>query len=352
MDPASAEPMHSQGPDGVRWCAGLPGTQKRPMSEAQRELVLVVYRKARDTALGYGVVAALLLPASIGLGVLLGRLLGAQSWWPSAVAMLLFCFGIPVCIAKAIDGARSALPLRRDLEREQLWIFEGTLASAAYEDEDPDVVALVEKGQLERGGSLQCLGVLPNSERLVHVNGRDVEPRRRMHVATTATSPERSVRYSLPPDVKQAFGASFGLKRRRFGDAERRELSAHIARLTSVPWTLFVLTGFMAITISLWMHKGVDHSRDFLGIGWLVAWLMTALRHVRRYLLARRFEDDLEVGWLLSWETPAAQVAMGPQASPPFRTAEVLPISQMDWMIDGKPAAWRRVLQTARGAGR
>jgi hypothetical protein len=82
-----------------------------------------------------------------------------------------------------------------------------------------------------------------------------------------------------------------------------------------------------------------------LGLGWVIAWLLTALRHVRRYLLARRLEDDLQVGWLISWETPEAPRT---PSTPPFSTAEVLPISQMDWMIDGKPAAWRRVIQRAR----
>ncbi len=338
-------------PDDMRWCAGLPGAGKLPMSDAQRALVRAVYRRARDTAFGYGVLSLLLVPSAFGLSVLLGRWLGSQSVWPGALALVLGLFALPLCIAKAIEQGRGAWPLRKDLERGELWLFKGSIAAAAYEEEDPDVIALVEQLHLERGVAEQRLGVLPASARLLHVNGRDLPPTRKLHVATTATSPQRALRYSLPPDVKQAFGATSGLKRRRFGDAERRELSAHIARLTSVPWTLFVLTAFMAVTVSLWLHAGGDHTRDFLGIGWVVAWLMTALRHVRRYLLARRFEDDLEVGWLLSWETPQAQQAMGAQASPPFATAEVLPISQMDWMIDGKPAAWRRVIQHARGAG-
>jgi hypothetical protein len=349
MPSSSNSPLNSHAPDDMRWCAGLPGAGKQALSDAQRALVQRVYREARDAALGYGVCAALLLPAAFGLSVLLGRWLGAHSVWPAAVALLICLFAVPVCIAKAIVQGRAALPLRHDLERGQLWSFEGSIATAGYEDEDPDVVALVEQGLLVRGGPVQRLGVLPASARLLHVNGQDVAPRRRLHVATTASSPERTLRYSLPPDVKQAFGGGGGLKRRRFGEAERRELSAHIARLTSVPWSLVVLTGFVAITVSLWMNKSGDHARDFMGIGWIVAWLMTALRHVRRYLLARRFEDDLEVGWLLSWETPQETRAAG---APPFRTAEVLPISQMDWMIDGKPAAWRRVIQWARPVGR
>ena len=204
-----------------------------------------------------------------------------------------------------------------------------------------------------RGQGEQALGILPTSARLLHINGRDVLPERRLHVAATATPQPNVLRYSLPPDVKHAFGMQNGLKRRRFGDSERQELEQHIGRLTAVPWMLVVLTAFVAITVSGFIVRGMSSSEELMGLGWIVAWTIVAIRHIRSYLLARRFEDDLEVGWILSWETPEPTDARGPAQSAsgvqrmPFSSAEVLPISQMDWMIDGKPAAWRRVIQRA-----
>ncbi len=345
MERENRGPAQSDAPEDMRWCAGLPGAGESRVTDAQHALALRVYHKARDAAFLYALLGATLLPASIGLGYLLGRVFGGESFVPLAAAMVLFFFGIPLAVAKSIDQAKTALPLRRDLTRGVLWIFEGSIAAASYEEEDPDVVALVEEGTLVRGQAAQRIGVLPSSSRLLQINGKDVEPKRKVHVATTAASPERSLRYSLPPDVKQAFGTTVGLKRRRFGEAERKELTSHIARLTAVPFPLFVLTAFMAVTVSLWAVKGMETGRELLGLGWVIAWLLTALRHVRRYLLARRLEDDLQVGWLISWETPEAPRT---PSTPPFSTAEVLPISQMDWMIDGKPAAWRRVIQRAR----
>lgn len=311
-----------------------------------------VYSAARARMFVFGTLSVLLLPVSLVASVRLRAAFGEDSWVPIAFAMMLFFFGLPLAVAKAIAQARLVMPLRADLEAGVVERFGGMIAEASYEDEDPDVVELVAAGSLVRGGGEQVLGVLPTSARLIQVNGRDVLPARRLHVATVAATAHSMLRYSLPPDVKQAFGMQHGLKRRRIGDSERRELDQHIARLTAVPWFLVLLTGFMAITVSGWVVRGFQSSHDFMGVGWIVAWAIVAVRHVRSYLLARRFEDDLEVGWLLSWESPDPIDGRGAGsgsgvAAPgmPFSTAEVLPVSQMDWMIDGKPAAWRRVIQ-------
>jgi hypothetical protein len=342
----------------TRWCAGLPCTGEVPLGEAQRALVMRVYQKERTRTAAFALLALALLPASALVSLWLRSAFGKDSAVPIAFSIMLFFFGLPWTVAKLLGHLRVALPLRRDLANGVLQTFAGTIARARYEEEDPDVVALVDAGSLVRGEGEQVLGVLPVSARLLHVNGRDVLPERRLHIAVTAATRAHALRYSLPPDVKQAFGMQRGLKRRRFGEAERHELGKHIARLTAIPWMLVVLTAFVAITVSSWVVHGVSSSQELLQLGWIVAWAIVAVRHVRAYLLARRFEDDLEVGWLLSWETPDATDsarstgAAGASASPgvlgmPFASAEVLPISQMDWMIDGKPAAWRRVIQRA-----
>jgi hypothetical protein len=330
-----------------RWCASLPYVGEEPITSAQRGLLERVYRVARVRLAVYAMLLALLLPGSMAVGYLLHGYFGSDSFVPLAFSVAVFFFALPLCIAKALVQLRIVWPMRRDLSTNRVWIFEGSIAEAPYEDEDPDVVALVKAGTLVRGATTQRLGLLPLSGRLVHVSGRDVLPERRLHVAMIASAPERTLRYSLPPDVKQSIGAGNALKRRRFMDGERSELSAHIARLTSLPWMLVVLTVFVAITVSFWATHGVHTVEHLLGLGWIVAWMLVATRHIRGYLLARRLENDLEVGWLLSWEPPEDREAPGARAHLPFKRAEVLPVSQMDWMIDGKPAPWRRVIQRA-----
>jgi len=348
MDSLHGHARASQSPDqDMRWCAGLPGVGQAPLSPAQRSLLQRVYSGARWRLVAYALVVLVLLPTSLATGYALRLAFGPHNWVPLAFSMAVFFFALPLAVAKTLVHAKLTWPLRRDISAGTLQLFEGTIADAHYEDEDPDVFALVSVGTLVRGGQMQRLGVLPNSARLLHVNGRDVLPERRLHVATTATTPTHALRYSLPPDVKQAFGVTHGLKRRRFGKGERTELNGHIARLTALPWTLVVLTGFMAITISMWVVKGVSSYEQVLGFGWVVAWFIVAARHVRSYLLARRLEDDLDVGWLLSWEPPDTSAQSDVGAGLPFSCAEVLPVSQMDWMIDGKPAPWRRVIQRA-----
>jgi hypothetical protein len=230
-------------------------------------------------------------------------------------------------------------------------VFEGHLAEALYEEEDPEVRLLLSAGLLTRGAQEQRLCVLPRSGRLMQVNGKNVPADRRLHVSTIAAWPSsHSFRYSLPPEVKEVLGGSAReLKRRRMAEPERAELQRHVERLTALPWLLIGLTAVMSAFVSAWIVRENTGPEDLIGLAWFGIWSYAALRHLRGYALARRLEADIEVGWLLSWET--AEGAGAPtlsdprdQRRPPFQHAEVLPVSQRDWMIDGKPAAWRRVL--------
>jgi hypothetical protein len=329
----------------------LPCVAEERLTELQRAAAERVYARSRNASLAYALGGAVLLPGMLGVGLWASDAFGRQSWLALTVAFTLFAVLLPVCVVKALDHGRSALPLRRDLEDGFLWVFEGTLAEARYEEEDPEVMALLQAELLERGGREQRLAILPRSGRLMQVNGQNLPPLRRLHVATTAAWPTQLFRYSLPPEVKEVFGPSArDLKRRRMAEPERAELGRHIARLTAAPWLLIALTAVMSTFVSLWIVREHSAPQDLLALAWLVLWLVVALRHARGYTLARRLESDLDVGWLLSWEaTEPPGAARDPRDGrpPPFQRAEVLPVSQRDWTIDGKPAAWRRVLSRA-----
>jgi hypothetical protein len=325
---------------GTRWCAGLPCVAEERLTELQRDAAERVYARARNAMLAYS-----------GFALLggLGLILWASGRWIERGWIEL----LPVCIVKALDHARKALPLRRDLEDGFSWVFHGRLAQASYEEEDPEVAQLLAAGLFVRGDVEQRISVLPRSGRLLNVNGQNAPPDRRLHVATTAAWPTNLYRYSLPPEVKEVFGSSAReLKRRRIAEPERAELKRHVARLTSVPWVLIALTALMSALVSSWIVRDQTLPRDAFAALALVSWSYVALRHLRGYILARRLEADLDVGWLLSWQVsdvagvrPAVSPAKPTTTSqPPFQHAEVLPVSQRDWTIDGKPAAWRRVL--------
>jgi hypothetical protein len=335
---------------GTRWCAGLPCVAEERLTELQRSAAERVYARARNAFIGYAGLALIGLPAALGLCLWGSGRVFERGWLALAVAFTVFAMSMPLCVARALDHGRTALPLRRDLEDGFLWVFEGRLAQARYEEEDPGVAQLLAAGLFVRGEAEQRISVLPRSGRLLHVNGQNVPPDRRLHVGTTAPWPEHVYRYSLPPEVKEVFGPSAReLKRRRIADAERDELKRHVARLTAVPWLLIALTALTSATVSLWLVRDETTARDLGAAVAVVAWLYVALRHLQGYTLARRLEADLDVGWLLSWQVSEIPGPVRPSTAredgrPPFQHAEVLPVSQRDWMIDGKPAAWRRVL--------
>ncbi|HKU37313.1 MAG TPA: hypothetical protein VJR89_04180 [Polyangiales bacterium] len=337
--------------DGTRWCAGLPCVAEERLTELQRTAAERVYRRSRNALLLYAMAASLLLPSALGACLWAAGRLGHHAWVTLALAFTLFALLVPVCAAKAWDHGRTALPLHRDLEDGFLWVFEGRLAEARYEEEDPEVRLLLTAGLLARGTEEQRICVLPRSGRLMQVNGKNLAAEQRLHVATTAAWPStHSFRYSLPPEVKEVLGASAReLKRRRMAEPERAELQRHVARLTAWPWVLIGLTAVMSAFVSAWIVRDRTVPEDAIGLIWLGIWAYAALRHLRGYALARRLEADMEVGWLLSWETaegaePRVRPDPRDEHRPPFQHAEVLPVSQRDWMIDGKPAAWRRVL--------
>jgi hypothetical protein len=337
--------------DGTRWCAGLPCVAEERLTELQRTAAERVYKRSRNALLVYAAAGSLLLPGALGACLWAAGRLGHHAWLTLALAFTLFALLVPLCVIKAWDHGRTALPLHRDLEDGFLWVFEGHLAEARYEEEDPEVMLLLNAGLFTRGAQEQRICVLPRSGRLMQVNGRNVSAERRLHVSRTAPLPSsHSFRYSLPPEVKEVLGASAReLKRRRMAEPERAELQRHVARLTKLPWLLIGLTAVMSAFVSTWIVRDKTAPEDLLALAWLGIWAFTALRHLRGYVLARRLEADMEVGWLLSWETTEGAALPSPpdprdQRRPPFQHAEVLPISQRDWMIDGKPAAWRRVL--------
>jgi hypothetical protein len=326
----------------------LPCVAEERLTEMQRAAAGRLYARARNALLAY---AAIALLGTLGLCFWASGRWVERGWLGLAVAFMVFAMLLPVCIVKALDHGRNALPVRRDLEDGFLWVFEGRLAQARYEEEDPEVAQLLAAGLFVRGEAEQRISVLPRSGRLVNVNGQNLPPDRRLHVATTAPWPTHLYRYSLPPEVKEVFGSSAReLKRRRIAEPERAELKRHVARLTSVPWLLIALTALMSALVSSWIVRDETLPRDAFAAFSLVAWGWVALRHLRGYTLARRLEGDLDVGWLLSWQmseppgAPPVEPVAAPSSRPPFQHAEVLPVSQRDWMIDGKPAAWRRVL--------
>jgi len=126
---------------GTRWCAGLPCVAEERLTEAQREAAEHVYGRARNGFIVFASAAAFVLPAALGICLWAASRLGQHGWIALAVAFALSAMLLPLSAAKALDFARAAMPLRRDLEDGFLWIFQGHLSRARYEEDDPEVAS-------------------------------------------------------------------------------------------------------------------------------------------------------------------------------------------------------------------
>jgi hypothetical protein len=150
------------------------------------------------------------------------------------------------------------------------------------------------------------------------------------------------MRIALPRElVRVEDDPGVTLKRRSLSPAERGELARHIDTLRGRYWPPIVVTSAVVVVVGvrLWV-EGPDS--DLLGAGSLVWYglaLLTYLAYVRRIRAARRLHWDRELRWVVTVHDRATLassegVGMAPKL-------EMLPISQLAWTENARPAAWR-----------
>jgi hypothetical protein len=388
--------------DGIsdRWCAGLQKVSRRRLDADERAWVQRrIARDRRRVWLTTGV-AALVLAASAAGAVLVGGsgladsalvvaatwilelglvgiaaclLTGRRLWRLVAVACLLFLVAatgleaiLPatsvyldevtssVVVAMLVLGNAYTLALARDHGRvlrgarvvrddaQAAWVerFEGTLESDL---DDPAVQRLVARGYLARGQhGVQWIEILPRSSLVVRANGRPVEHWARAHVAEIAPPRPFAMRIELPRElVRVENDPSVTLKRRSLSPAERVELARHIVTLRCRYWPPIVVTVGVAglVGVRLWA-EGPDP--DLLSTGsllWYALALLTYLAYLRRIRAARRLEWDRELRWVVTVHDRASLTSNEETGLAP--KLEMLPISQLAWTENARPAAWR-----------
>jgi hypothetical protein len=159
---------------------------------------------------------------------------------------------------------------------------------------------------------------------------------------TSAALPNPSTPYFSLPAAWGTPESKIELERRRLGEGEKQELQAYAEQALKGIWFLIVV-GAIIFRLTEWIVSGP------LGIGPDTSYAIAMVCSIsvcltifyRRKSHADRLEKDADNGWAFIYYPNENEQRIS-DAELPQVPVEFLPISNLLWIIDGKPAGWRR----------
>jgi hypothetical protein len=321
------------------WCAALPCIEEPMMLPEEQRRVLWLRRRARWVFAGWAAAALL------ALGGLLGVSFGAAR--PTSALALLGLACVFVAPAFLLAAGRSLIRARAyaaDLREGRVLRFGGVLSDFDSLALDPDLALLFRRGLLTADSSMQEeLVVLPKSGQLLYANKGWAPPAFVLSVRRVADPPRDAVHLALPRDFEpQRYDAAVDVARRRLTAQETRELSDYTRSLRRPGRGFWLVLAFVAVAFGAWHGEGFRLPPTSVGVPLaLLASCVAAWSTVRRFRLAARLDNDIELGWVLTVDrSPQAELA---RAELPALGVETLLHAQLDWTVNRRPAAWRRL---------
>jgi hypothetical protein len=330
-------------------CSGLPFAGERTLEKSE----LRILKRESGFYWAKGFVLILLIPFFVAF---FPWSLWHEDWIRSsipyvgdyviAVSMLLLIFGLPLTIFISRDFFRNEDVLMRTIRRGVVRCFEGHLN--VNDKTDSLRPFLTKKGILTTEDQASHTIELFSDDNIIYaVNGK--RPSKLLEVElTSAALPDPSTPcFSMPkawgiPDSKIA------LERRRLSDGEKLEIQAYAEQALKGMWFLLVV-GAVIFRLMKWIMAGpLGFASDTSYTASVVcAMAICLIIFYRRKRHADRLEKDGENGWALIY-FPTEKERRDPDMDLPEVPVEFLPISNLLWIIDGKPAAWRRKSTTQR----
>ncbi len=312
------------------WCAGLPLIEQPTMVAAERAQVEQRRGRAWRSALGIVLAFAACVTGALTLDSL-------ALWGVSFLAL-------PFALSGAVLSVRRALAHGRDLRSGKLWRFAGALSAFDSLGSDRDLAQLARSGVVTpEPGVGQDLSVLADSHQLLHANGKWAPPDVTLHVREIAAPPLEPAKLALPTELRSESAGALEVGRRRFSQAELGELEAHRLRLRRPGLVLWLLTPLGALGLYLLLEHGIGLPARLASAPFAAAmWLFAMQGYIRRLRFAGRLRNDIELGWVVTVDHGEADAGTDdPQL--PARGVESLLHSRLDWTVNRRPAAWRRV---------
>lgn len=319
--------------DAHAWCAGLPLIEQPAMVDAERAQV------ARRQSLAWrsAVAIAVTFTAVVSGALLLDGTPSVALWWLSFLAL-------PFALSGLVNAIRRALAHARDLRVGKLWRFAGSLSAFDSLGSDRDLAQLARRGVFSpEPGVDQDISVLADSHQLLHANGKWAPHDVTLHVREIAAPPLDPAKLALPSELRSETTRALEVGRRRFSTAELGELTAHAQRLRRPGLALWLLTPVGALGLFLLLEHGFGLPVRFASAPFAAGmWLFALQGYIRRLRFAARLRADMELGWVVTVDHGVSGAGLDdPQL--PAQGVESLLHARLDWTVNRRPAAWRRV---------
>lgn len=327
----------------MRLCAGLSYVGERELDESERSALGRESNIHMAKALFFALCAPaliILFPLTIWHEHLIRAVVPHIGAYVIGVSLIACVFGLPLAILLSRDYFRKEEVLGRAAESGNIRCFEGQLNI----DDRTDAVRtfLTKRGFLKTADlSVNRIELFGNDDVVYMTNGN--RPPRFLEVElTSAALPDPSTPYfSVPPAWKDA-DLEVNLERRRLSEGEIEEVRSYAKENWRYVRFLFlfgILVFGMTEIFTLGLFEMEPYRSHVVSVSCAIA-ICVAIFY-RRKGRAERLEKDAENGWAFMCHPPGYAQENSGEAGPEA-PVEFLPLSNVFWTIDGKPAGWRR----------
>lgn len=325
------------------WCAGLPLAATRQLTPNER---LELEREAKGTGCFKWGCALSLVPL-LGLFAMAAIAELALQWIGGGAGEIIaetlpiiFLVAWMIALACGLLRGKDLSQLKRasrlDLAENRLSIYQG--APPHFEnlsEENKERWELSPWISAQNVANQHKIEVLTRSRRLWSVDGQRVTKHLELAASTLAqTPPNASVAAAWAPAISNDAPVEFqSLNRRALSQAECEELQRHARRWKKLIWPAVLFSAWIGIPLTLHLASSIPLRVEPMAyvVAALALWSVWNL--LRAFWQSQQFQRDIG----------SAEVVIVRLAEPQngVQWVEILPISQLEWTLDGRAAPWR-----------
>lgn len=327
-----------------RWIGEYKSIGKRPLTEQEIQSLSRAIRKPRLLVIPTWFIGIVGIPVTAMSMMILEELHLALLGVFVAIVVMGSMISLPLLLRDARKQAKCA---KNDLKEGVVETFEvppTAMDDAGLEledneddwDDDPD--NFPEDSHPPIGSAIE---VLKGSGTLISVNGKPSKNRPILIVSSVANPPHNPAPSAIP--TRHTFNEQTGVaeSERQLTSEEHKEINAFIAKSGKFPYFFAFLSLYTAGQLTASVLQGFSKAPvqivcfGALGVFFVYIWF----NFIKQMLRRRAIKKDLKRGFVTSHDTSLGRSTRGKAT-----IIEFLPLSDVVWTVDGKPADWRKTV--------